>query len=99
MGGQCLLGNLPFMLILTPCVVAGAFTDEDSENLWTALAYTLLAFAILGQLAAFTLAVFFVQATLCEHYMELSEPRLQDEAIMDSTRADEHFILHVCLHG
>jgi len=94
--GQCLLGNLPFMIVLTPCVVAGFFTDEDSNTLGTALAYTLLAFAILVQLAAFTLAAFSIQVTLLEQYAELSEPRLQDETIVELTRAEEEEALAWC---
>jgi len=87
--GQCLLGNLPSIITIAPCVVSGVFTNSDREDMMTAVAYTLLAFACLGQLAAFVISAFFIQATLCENYEELCEPRLQDEVIMELTRAEE----------
>eukprot|EP00930_Biecheleria_cincta_P004304 TRINITY_DN105213_c0_g1_i1.p1 TRINITY_DN105213_c0_g1~~TRINITY_DN105213_c0_g1_i1.p1 ORF type:complete len:973 (-),score=152.43 TRINITY_DN105213_c0_g1_i1:193-3030(-) len=89
---QCLIGTLPIVFCLAPCVLSGAFlvspiTDKNSseKTSWNTLA-TVTALVSGGvQLVAMMLAAYYIEETLVKHGDELRAYREEHRPIMELT--------------
>eukprot|EP00916_Digyalum_oweni_P016855 GHVL01027664.1.p1 GENE.GHVL01027664.1~~GHVL01027664.1.p1 ORF type:complete len:792 (+),score=116.07 GHVL01027664.1:53-2428(+) len=73
---QMLLGSSPVIILVVPCVLAGAFllkTGESDE--WKAISSVTLSLAALLQALSGALAFYYVQDVADKNYDELSAPR------------------------
>jgi len=94
---QCLLGTTPVIVVLTPCVLAGAFLagpnvgsdEEDNEGIWSTLASSALAMSAAVQLASGVSALYFVQDTIHRYDDELCAPRPEHAAVLALRQADK----------
>lgn len=85
---QMLLGTLPVVTLLAPCVVAGACMGKVSpgvDNAWTMCANGSTIFAGVVNMASMAYAVYTVSNTIQNHGEELAQPRPEHAAVAELT--------------
>jgi len=85
---EMLIGSMPVVLLVGPCVCAGAFMLRKGEGgSWGALASVTLAVAAMAQIFAMAAAAYYIEQVAAEHHEELAAQPL-DEAVAAAEAAD-----------
>jgi len=91
---QMLLGTIPVLLILSPCVLAGSFIARQGaggeDSIWPMLASTSTLVAAVCQVAAGLTATVCIVKTVQDHQDDLSKPRPEHQAVAELTRKGAH---------
>jgi len=89
---QMILGTLPVVTLLAPCVLAGACmgrTKPGEDSDWSMLANAFTAIAATVNMASMAYAVYTVSQTVQLHGEELAKPRPEHEAVAELTRKEQ----------
>jgi membrane protein DedA with SNARE-associated domain len=91
---QMLLGTIPVLVLLVPCILAGACMGrvtpgEASE--WNMMANAATALAAVVNMTGMAYAVWTISQCIQKHGEELARPRKEHEAIAELTRKEEAF--------
>ena len=85
-----LMGSFPVLLLIAPCVLAGAFQLRKPEGgIWQSLGGVTLAVAALVQMMALVAAGHFIERAAAEHEEEL-RGRAPDRAVLALEEEDRH---------
>jgi len=90
---QMLLGTMPVITILSPCVLAGAFISRQGlggeDSIWPMLANFASIFAFVAQTTALVIAGTLTVREIQEHSDSLAEYREEHAAIAELSRQEE----------
>jgi len=91
---QMLLGTLPVVVILTPCVIAGAALTRVSggaDDPWVNKSRLAILAATLGQGGSLLAALVFIFRTVAADRRELSKPRPEHQRVEELTRQEKEY--------
>jgi len=86
---QMVLGTCPIILVVAPCVLAGAFLSRvtrGEDSMWNILADAAIGLAVAVNVASFMLATYRVLNVVNRDGAELAKPRQEHEAVAELTR-------------
>lgn len=89
---QMLLGTIPVMTLLVPCILAGACMGKvkpGEESVWSLAANISTISAATVNMASMAYAIYTVSQTIAKHGDELAKPRPEHEAVAAMTKAEE----------
>eukprot|EP00451_Oxyrrhis_marina_P023366 CAMPEP_0204343322 /NCGR_PEP_ID=MMETSP0469-20131031/24823_1 /ASSEMBLY_ACC=CAM_ASM_000384 /TAXON_ID=2969 /ORGANISM="Oxyrrhis marina" /LENGTH=133 /DNA_ID=CAMNT_0051328401 /DNA_START=1 /DNA_END=399 /DNA_ORIENTATION=- len=87
---EMLLGTLPVIFLVTPCILAGAFTLKASEpGAWSTVSTITLSAATTLQGCAMMLAGYYIQSVVSERYEELSQSRPEHKLLEEDAKRQE----------
>jgi len=92
--GQMLLGTAPVLIVLAPCVLAGAFmarTGSGDRSIWSVLAQFFMGLSVIGQTASMSMAVYETTRVVDKHEEELQQPREEHKAVAQLTAEEAHY--------
>jgi hypothetical protein len=90
---EMLIGTMPVLALIMPCVMAGAFQlrvgSEDDTGIWGTISAMTLLFAAGTQSISLMAAVFYTDAAVAEYGDELRDPALDDQEVLAATKKSE----------
>jgi hypothetical protein len=92
---QMLLGTIPVLALLAPCVLAGAFLGRvtpGESDWWSTGSQFFTALAALINAGAGAYAVYAVSETVKKHGEELAKPRPEHAAVAELTEKERHAV-------
>jgi len=90
---QMVLGTLPVVVVVGPCVLAGAFlvrANPKEHSQWNVLSHTALSAAALSNMVSCCVAAFIVLDTVSKRGAELAKPRPEHAVVAEMTLQGEH---------
>lgn len=79
---KMLIGSLPVIFLVTPCVLAGAFLlKADESDTWSTLGSVALSIAAMSQTAALVAATYYIQKATVFYDSELANEDLDQEVL------------------
>jgi len=90
---EMLIGTMPVLALILPCVMAGAFQlrvgGDDDTGIWGTISAMTLLFAAGTQSVALMAAVFYTDAAVNEFGDQLRDPALDDQEVLAATKKSE----------
>lgn len=90
---EMLIGTIPVLALIIPCVMAGAFQlrvgGEDDTGIWGTVSAMTLLIAAGTQSVSLMAAVFYTDAAIAKYGNELRDPSLDDQEVLALTKKDE----------
>ena len=92
---QMLIGTCPVIVVLTPCVLAGAFlarVQPGEESIWSLLAAGAMGLSVFGQMTSMAVAVFCVTRVIEKYGEELKQTRPEHQAVEALTLKEKDYV-------